>query len=119
MKKPSFSIYLRTGIFYIAMGLFTIVYTSIIAVVGPALPYEKRFKWAIQGYTKVIIGLLRYCCNVHYELHGTENIPEKPCIIYSKHQSTWETFFLQNIFAPQTQVVKKELLNMLNLNLSS
>lgn len=110
--KASLSVYVRTTIFYIVLVVFTIIFTSTATIFGPALPYEKRFKWIIQGYTKFVITWLKISCNIHYELYGTDNIPETPCIICSKHQSTWETFFLQTLFAPQTQVIKKELLNI-------
>jgi 1-acyl-sn-glycerol-3-phosphate acyltransferase len=39
-----------------------------------------------------------------------ENLPDKPCIILAKHQSTWETFAFQAIFPTQVYVLKRELL---------
>jgi 1-acyl-sn-glycerol-3-phosphate acyltransferase len=42
---------------------------------------------------------------------GAENIPKKPTIVLSKHQSAWETLAFQQIFPPQVWVLKKELLH--------
>jgi 1-acyl-sn-glycerol-3-phosphate acyltransferase len=53
---------------------------------------------------------LRFTCNLNYEVHGQENIPDHPSIILSKHQSAWETMGLQTIFPPQVWVIKRSLL---------
>ncbi|MCG8613175.1 MAG: 1-acyl-sn-glycerol-3-phosphate acyltransferase [Pseudomonadales bacterium] len=112
MLKVPFSLYLRTALFYVVLVIFTFVFTSTAIIIAPALPYRTRFVIVIQGYTKFVINWLRICCNINYQIYGVENIPKDPCIIYSKHQSTWETFFLQTQFAPQTQVIKQELLKI-------
>ena len=54
---------------------------------------------------KTIVGL-------RYEVSGQENIPDRPCVILAKHQSTWETFFLSAYFEPLSQVLKRELLRV-------
>jgi len=41
---------------------------------------------------------------------GRENLPDRPAVILSKHQSTWETLAFQVIFPPQVLVLKRELL---------
>jgi 1-acyl-sn-glycerol-3-phosphate acyltransferase len=43
---------------------------------------------------------------------GTDNIPKKPSIVLSNHQSAWETLAFQQIFPPQVWVLKKELLHI-------
>src|SRR5690606_41424159 len=53
---------------------------------------------------------LRVLAGVPSHLTGMEHIPDQPAVILANHQSTWETFFLQLIFKPQTQLIKKELL---------
>ncbi len=35
-----------------------------------------------------------------------------PCIVFVKHESTWETLFIQTLFAPQATLVKRELLHI-------
>ena len=49
-------------------------------------------------------------CGIRYEVQGAENIPEGGGILLCKHQSTWETLALQQIFPPQVWVLKKQLL---------
>ena len=56
--------------------------------------------------------LARFICGVRYCVLGTENIPRKPTIVLSKHQSAWETLAFQQIFPPQVWVLKKELLHI-------
>lgn len=51
-------------------------------------------------------------CGIRYEVIGKENIPDVPCVILSKHQSAWETLFLQVLFQPTSTVLKKELLRI-------
>lgn len=103
-------LYVRSALFYLVLFVFTLVHTSLAMVYGPALPYKKRFHYVIGNYTRFVISWLKICCGVQYDIIGKENIPDEACVIYSKHQSTWETFFLQNVFSPQVQVIKKELL---------
>jgi 1-acyl-sn-glycerol-3-phosphate acyltransferase len=43
-------------------------------------------------------------------VEGLEHIPKGNGLILAKHQSAWETIFLQTIFPPQTWVLKRELL---------
>ena len=56
-----------------------------------------------------MIWLLGLVCNLKFEIKGQENIPQGAAIIFSKHQSAWETLALQQIFPPQVWVVKREL----------
>ena len=54
------------------------------------------------------VSVLGIRCNVH----GRENIPRQAGVIISNHQSAWETFYLQILFAPQSQVAKSSLLKI-------
>ncbi|MDR2778305.1 MAG: 1-acyl-sn-glycerol-3-phosphate acyltransferase [Rickettsiales bacterium] len=38
--------------------------------------------------------LLKYICGVDYKVIGRENIPNDKFVVVSKHQSTWECYFL-------------------------
>jgi 1-acyl-sn-glycerol-3-phosphate acyltransferase len=61
-------------------------------------------------YTRLFIWLARALCGVRYEIRGWEHVPKEPCIVLSKHSSTWETLALESWFAPGSFVAKKELL---------
>ena len=75
------------------------------------LPPHYRYK-VTYGWTCIMLFLLRVICGLHYRVLGTENIPDRPSIVLSKHQSAWETLALQQIFPPQVWVLKKELLRI-------
>ncbi|MCK5893336.1 MAG: 1-acyl-sn-glycerol-3-phosphate acyltransferase [Endozoicomonadaceae bacterium] len=56
--------------------------------------------------------LVKIICGIRWKIEGTDNIPDTGCVVLSNHQSTWETFYLQTIFSPQSTVIKRELLNI-------
>jgi 1-acyl-sn-glycerol-3-phosphate acyltransferase len=47
---------------------------------------------------------------IGYEVEGEENVPGYPVILMAKHQSAWETLYMESRFPPQCWIVKKELL---------
>jgi len=73
------------------------------------MSFETRFAF-ITSWVRVIMKALNIICKVEFEIKGVENIPDKPCIIMSNHQSTWETLYSYLIFKPQATVLKRELL---------
>ena len=103
---------IRSALFYLVLVISTIIWASLVIVIGPLLPFRKRYVFAITWWTRFITWALSVCCNISYRVEGLENIPPQACIIYSKHQSTWETFFLQTLFYPQATVIKQELLSI-------
>ncbi|MFT6834374.1 MAG: 1-acyl-sn-glycerol-3-phosphate acyltransferase [Francisellaceae bacterium] len=48
---------------------------------------------------------------VKIEVKGGQNIPKKPCIYVCKHQSKFETFFLNKVLPRSVFVFKQELLS--------
>ncbi|WP_330925080.1 lysophospholipid acyltransferase family protein [Candidatus Sororendozoicomonas aggregata] len=103
---------IRTALFYGLLSLWTIFFPTLCFLVIGFFPYKKRHKLLAKNWSLVSIYLCRVICGVRWEVHGKENIPDKGCVIISNHQSTWETFFLQTLLTPQTQVLKKELLSI-------
>ncbi|MES2203939.1 MAG: lysophospholipid acyltransferase family protein [Pseudomonadota bacterium] len=64
-------------------------------------------------YGYLVIQTARYLCGIRYQIQGVENIPKNNhFIIFSKHQSTWETLFLLFYFPRMAIILKKELLNI-------
>jgi 1-acyl-sn-glycerol-3-phosphate acyltransferase len=58
-----------------------------------------------------VLWLLRVICRLDFRVAGLENLETGPGIIYSKHQSAWETIALRAILPPrQTWVLKRELI---------
>ncbi len=113
MEKKSFlqtiNLFIRSSIFSFIMFTSIVIYSFICVLCSP-LPLYYRYK-LITSFTKFIIWTLKIICQVDYKIDGLENIPkDRNGVILSKHQSTWETFFLPGIFFEPTIILKKELL---------
>lgn len=105
--------YLRTFIFYACFyGPFTIAWASFCGFFAFLLPYRLRYHFVIGTWAKVAVWGTRWILGINYRVTGLENLDGSAGVIVSNHQSAWETFFLQRLFRPQTQVVKKSLLRI-------
>ena len=72
---------------------------------------EPKFRSKVIGlWAHFVIWLLKVACGLRHEVDGLENLPSAPCVIFSKHQSAWETIAYQTIFPPQAWVLKRSLL---------
>lgn len=104
-------IYLRSLIFLIGQWLFTIVFVSITLPICLFLKPHARYR-IISLWAKTMLRWLKLACGLSYRVIGREHIPNHPSVIMCKHQSTWETLALQEVFPPQVWVLKKELLKI-------
>ena len=100
--------YIRSTLFLAFMWISIPFATALFLLLFP-IPYQYRSK-VIAVWSRVCISVLTFFCGLKYEISGLENIPEKPCIIFCKHQSTWETMVLQLYFTPEVWILKRELL---------
>ena len=100
----------RSFLFALLQAVITPVYGCIGLCIFPLNPFT-RYR-IIATWSRLIITFSQVICGIRYRVKGIENIPDKPCIVMSKHQSAWETFAFQVIFPPQVNVVKKELLRI-------
>ena len=105
-------IQIRSALFSIGYFVSGIVYGTL-SVLTWILPPLVRHKIVIY-WTYFGVAWLRYTCSVKHKLIGTENLAAVPgpVIVMSKHQSTWETLFLQQLFFPAVTVLKKELVHI-------
>jgi 1-acyl-sn-glycerol-3-phosphate acyltransferase len=101
-------LFLRSSLFFIGQLITAPIFTLIALLAWPVHPILRN--QLISGWARSMIWWLRVTCNVRHEVSGMENLPDKPCIILAKHQSTWETFAFQAIFPTQVYVLKRELL---------
>jgi len=88
---------------------------AVTALFGILIPLAGPFSFRLAaGFAKTYAGLMlswaRWTCGIRYEVSGWENVPSEPVILMSKHQSAWETLFMQATFPPQCWIVKRELL---------
>jgi 1-acyl-sn-glycerol-3-phosphate acyltransferase len=101
---------IRTFFFYLLLSSSSFFWCILCVFVAPFLPFRARYRFVIQAWCRCATWLAKVVVGIRYEVHGLENIPQQPCVILAKHQSTWETFFLSAFFEPLSQVVKRELL---------
>ena len=76
---------------------------------------EQSAYWAARRWRKVVEWGVVHILGIRFQIDGLENVPNAPFVLLSKHQSAWETLFLQD-FVPQNRfcvfVLKKELLTI-------
>ena len=101
---------IRTFVFYLLLSSSSFFWCILCVFIAPFLPFRARYRLVVQAWCRCATWLAKVVVGIRYEVHGLENIPQQPCVILAKHQSTWETFFLSALFEPLSQVVKRELL---------
>ena len=99
---------LRSAIFWLWQIVVTLVLGGPVLLAG-LFSFEAGFRLAKLWIRANVYGL-RAICGVEWRVEGRENIPETPCLVLSKHQSTWETYFLPLLFSPAVYVAKRSLL---------
>jgi 1-acyl-sn-glycerol-3-phosphate acyltransferase len=108
-KKPSrFSVILRALIFWPCF-LVNIIFWGICVISCFAMPISWRYAGQ-RGWVSSSLFLIRKICGLRYRIEGKNYIPSKPVIIFSKHQSAFETMALNDIFSPIAWVLKREIL---------
>lgn len=101
---------LRAFIFYLLYGS-TGALTGLLSVFMWPLPFRLRYTVIIQ-WNNLAIWLAKVILGIRYNIIGGENIPPAPYVVLAKHQSTWETLFLQTYFRPISTILKQELLRI-------
>ena len=112
MAKKSYSkinLFLRSLIFSIYSLSSIFLYSFILAF---SMLFPLRYRHGlIRAFLKAYMFMLKVVCHIDYQIEGLEHLPkDRTGIILSKHQSTWETFFLPIIFHDPAVIVKRELL---------
>ncbi len=103
---------IRSLAFYIVYVVATVIWGGFWTLFGLLLPYRARFVVIINWWSRFVLLWLRITCGIHCKIEGLEHIPDQPCVVLARHESTWETIFLQSLFVPQTTVVKRSLLHI-------
>jgi 1-acyl-sn-glycerol-3-phosphate acyltransferase len=102
-------LFIRSLLFAVIMFIATVVWAFVCFAVAP-LPYTKRY-YVTSRWNEFIIWLAKVLCGIRYQIKGYENLPDRPVILLSKHQSAWETIFLLcKMPRPLVFVLKKELI---------
>ena len=101
-------LWLRSLAFWVVFPISLVLFAILLML---AAPFSLKTRWALlQIWVQFILWWLRVSCNLTHEIQGEENIPADAGIVFSKHQSTWETIALQQIFPLQVWVAKRELM---------
>ncbi|OUS10724.1 hypothetical protein A9Q89_10575 [Gammaproteobacteria bacterium 53_120_T64] len=102
---------LRTCLFY-AVYVPTIITFSVLGcTLGLLIPYRPRQTF-ITTANAIVLWWLKLSCGIKVNVEGLNNIPNQPFVALSKHQSGWETFYLQRTLRPVSTILKKELLKV-------
>ncbi|HET7402399.1 MAG TPA: lysophospholipid acyltransferase family protein [Usitatibacter sp.] len=99
---------LRSVLFLVGSVLVTAVFGVFVPLAG-IMSFRAGAATA-SFYAKIILQWARIACGIRYEVAGWENVPDRPVVFMAKHQSAWETIFMEAKFPPQCWIVKKELL---------
>ncbi|HET7403954.1 MAG TPA: lysophospholipid acyltransferase family protein [Usitatibacter sp.] len=99
---------LRSVLFLVGSVLVTAVFGVLVPLAGIA--GFRAGAATASLYAKIILAWAKIACGIDYEVTGWENVPERPVVFMAKHQSAWETIFMEAKFPPQCWIVKKELL---------
>jgi len=101
-------LWLRSLAFWLLFPVSIVVFALLLLL---CFPFSIRVRWQlVQIWVNLILWWLRVTCRLRYEVQGLEHIPREAAIVFAKHQSTWETIALQQIFPLQVWVAKRELL---------
>ena len=98
----------RSVLFNFLMWLTVTVYAPL-SLLTCVLPFPRRYR-LISRWARWQMFLLKHICGLDYRVEGREHLPAGAAVILAKHQSAWETIAFQQIFPPQTWVLKRELL---------
>lgn len=101
---------LRNILFYTGIAPVTIFLTLLGSLLF-FMPYKVRYR-IITAWSYFFIFWARVTCGLRYKVTGRKNLPKQNAIIFSNHQSMWETIFMQVLLPYQAWVLKKELLSI-------
>lgn len=102
---------LRSLLFYAGYAVIMTLQSLVGLLLYPIAPYRWVHAWLVSA-CRAAVWWARVSCGIRYELVGADNIPAGACVVLSKHQSAWETLFLQGWMQPATTVAKRELLRI-------
>ena len=99
---------LRATVYWVLLAIATIV-------IGIAtlltFPLPRRYAVMVTHTWLVIsVWLLKVICGVDYRLHGLENLPDQPFVLFANHQSAFECLIILKHFPAIAFVIKRELL---------
>ena len=98
---------LRSMLFMLLLVVITPPCALFMIICFP-LPHRMR-RYTAVPWVHTVIWLIKHLLRIDYRVIGRENIPDRPAVILSKHQSAWETVVLQEVFPLALFVWKREI----------
>ena len=98
------------GYLFTGLMVFNTVVGSLWAIILRPLPHEVAYLFAVRGWARCNLWLLRVLCGVTWEVKGLEKLPDEPSVVLMKHSSAFETIAQALLFPRQTWMLKRELL---------
>lgn len=102
--------YLGSTLLFIGIFSTATLTGLILLTIGLVLPFSWRWHIA-RSWCGVVCWMSGVFCNLHYRIEGLEHLDLKqPAIIFSNHQSAWETVAFRYLLPRHSVVLKRELL---------
>lgn len=67
-------------------------------------------QWGLKLWSGFMMGALKLIVGLDWHVKGLDNLPDRPAIFASKHQSAWETGIFYHVVDDPSYILKKELL---------
>lgn len=99
---------LRSALFLAGGVLLTAIFGVLVPLVG--VFHFRAGARVARAYAQTMLAWIQASLGIRHEVSGWEHVPATPVILMAKHQSAWETIFMQATFPPQCWIVKRELL---------
>jgi 1-acyl-sn-glycerol-3-phosphate acyltransferase len=104
-------LFLRSLLFNILFYLTTFLQMVFQAPVYFAVSRKKA--WFVpNNWSRLNNWMLRVICGTAVEFKGIENVPDGPCIIAAKHQSSWDTFVFLPYLKDPVLILKRILMRI-------
>jgi 1-acyl-sn-glycerol-3-phosphate acyltransferase len=73
---------------------------------------RSAMQWGLKAWSASMMWSLKNIAGLEWEVRGLENLPDRPCLLASKHQSAWETGIFYQVVRDPSYILKKELLGI-------
>ena len=95
--------------------VFLVVIASSVVVIGPVValmwPFPFRVANAITiGWCRFFVWASTTIGGVGCRVQGLDNVPDRPCVFFAKHQSAWETLAFESLLPDYVWILKREAL---------
>ena len=108
-KYSTINLFIRSSIFF-SIAFPSLCLYGFLCVFTYPFPLARRHQF-IRVFLRYYLWLLKVICHIDSRVEGLENISHiRNGVVLSKHQSTWETFFLPLIFYAPAVILKRQLL---------